>query len=230
MRVEASWTSMIESSRSKLQWSETESLSPPAPQRDVVAARGPGDLFGEDRGSSPRRLRSRNVTSSPSSVARAPGFDVRVHLGDLGHILAQVPFDAAGHFVGLLERKIVVHFEMEVDVNALLELVNGDIMNRHLIAVGDGPDPPGPRFALDLPRVGVNDHVRPGSDLPDLGLRGFGDGVSPLERKIAVDVEAHVHEEPGPGSPDPDPADAEDALDRPRRRRSAAASPGVPGR
>ena len=117
-------------------------------------------------------------------------------------------------FVGLLQREMVVDFEMEVDVDPVPVLVQADIVHAHLVPVGYGPDPLGLGLALDLARVGVNDDVGAGSDALDAGFHRFGDGVGPLKGQIAVHVHGHVDEDAGPGSPEPDMADAQYALER----------------
>ena len=158
------------------------------------------------------RLGRRDVL--PLVDPRPPGLDVGEDLGDLGHVLAEVGLDVGGLVVGLLEGKMVVDLEMEVEVDVSRVLVHRDVVDAQLIAEGHGPDAPGHALALDLARVRVDDGVRSGRDLLDPLLDRFGDGVGPLEGQVAVDVDGHVHEHARPGPADADLADAQHPVDR----------------
>ena len=108
---------------------------------------------------------------------------------------------------------MVVHLEMEVDEDAVPVHMKGDVVDAHLVPVGDGADALGHGLPLDLPRVGVDDDVGPGGDLLDAGFDLFGDGVGPLERQVAVDVDRHVHEKHRAGAADANLPDVEHAFD-----------------
>ena len=92
-------------------------------------------------------------------------------------------------------------------------LMKGDVVDAHLVPVGDGPDALGQGLPLDLFRVGVDDDVGAGGDLLDAGFDLFGDGVGPLERQVAVDVDRHVHEKHRAGAADAHLPDVEHAFD-----------------
>ena len=141
---------------------------------DLVTARLPDDLVGDlPDGFHEPRLLGRHVLALAD--AGPPGLDVGVDPGDPGLVGPEVPFDVAGHLVGLLEGQVVVDLHVEVHGELAAVVVNADVVDGHLVPLGHGPDAPGDRLPLPFPGVGVDDDVGAGRDLPDAGLDGVGD-------------------------------------------------------
>ncbi len=183
-----------------------------APDGDLVTARRPRDLVRHipDGFNEPGFLR-RDIASVADSGS--PGLDVRVDHADPRLIGPEVLFDVRGHFVGLLEGKVVIDFEMEIHVELASVFMDADVVHRHLVPLRDGADPRRDGLSFPLSRIGVNDHVGVGRDALDPGLHLDRDVVSPFQGQVPIDLHADVDELPGPGTADTDLADPDHAAD-----------------
>ena len=99
-------------------------------------------------------------TRAPVSGARRRGgagapagrfqrLDVALDFEAPAEFVADRMFERGDHFVRLAERQAPVHFGIEADGLALPERLHGDVMDRHLAAVGDEQHAVDHRFVVE---------------------------------------------------------------------------------
>jgi len=104
-------------------------------------------------------------------------------------------------------------FEVLLDVERVVELLDGDIVNGEVGAGGDGADSVVDAFGARGGGDGVNDDVGSGKVALDGGGGGEGNLLRTLEGEVAGHAEGDVGEVTGAGAAGADAVDGEDAVD-----------------
>ena len=133
--------------------------------------------------------------------------------GDLGDLAAHVGFEVGDERVGCAERHGLVDFEVLLDVEGLVVLLDADVVDGEVGAGGDGADAVVDAFGEGGGGDGVDDDVGAGEMALDGVGGGHGDLLGALEGEVAGHAEGDVGEVAGAGAAGAEAVDGEDAVD-----------------
>ena len=133
--------------------------------------------------------------------------------GDLGDFAAHLGFELGDEGVGGAEGHGLVDFQVLLDVESVVELLDADVVDGEVGAGGDGADAVVDAFGDGGGGDGVDDDVGSG----EMALDGFGGGegdlLGALEGEVARHAEGDVDEVAGAGAAGAEAVDGEDAVD-----------------
>src|ERR1700733_1545909 len=127
-------------------------------------------------------------------------FDVGEDGGDLGDLAADVGFELRYESVGGGERHGFADFEMLFDVELVVELLDGNVVDVEVGAGGDGADAVVDAFGERCGGDGMDDDVGSGEMAADGGGGGESDLLGALEGEVAWHAEGDVGEVVGAGA------------------------------
>ncbi len=158
------------------------------------------------------RSRSRSREAGRSMVAGSLSMWVRME-AMAGTSLAHLGFECGDELVGFAQRHGLVDFEVLLDVQAVVELLDADLVDGEVAAGGDGADAVVDALGDGGGGDGVDDDVGAG----EMALHGLGGGhgelLGALEGEVAGHAERDVGEVVGAGAAGAQAIDGEDAGD-----------------
>jgi hypothetical protein len=140
-------------------------------------------------------------------------FDVGEDGGDLGDVAADVRFKLRDEGVGCGEGHLLVDLEVLLDVELVVELLHGDVVDVEVGAGGNGADAVVNAFGEGCGGDGMDDDVGSGEMAADGGGGCEGDLLGALEGEVAGHAEGDVGEVVWAGAAGAYAVDGEDAVD-----------------
>jgi len=140
-------------------------------------------------------------------------FDVGEDGGDFGNFAADVRLELRDEGVGGAEGHVLLDFEMLLDVELVVELLHGYVVDGEIGAGGYGADAVVKAFGGGGGGDGVDDDVGAGEMATDGGGGSHGDLLGALEGEVAREAEGEVGEVVGAGAAGANAFDGEDTVD-----------------
>ena len=140
-------------------------------------------------------------------------FDVGEDGGDLGDLAADLGLELGDEVVGGAEGHGLVDFEVLLDVELVVVLLNADVVDGEVGAGGDGADAVVDAFGAGCGGDGVDDDVGAGEMARTAAVAAMRDLLGALEGEVAGHAEGDVGEVAGAGAAGADAVDGEDAVD-----------------
>src|SRR5277367_2583323 len=124
---------------------------------------------------------------------RAERLDVNIHQRARIGFLPDVLFELGGAAVRFAQAGALVHFQVQLDEEAVIELVRGKFVHGEAATLRDGANGFEDVFVGLGARLHVHHHVR-GNDLRDAFFHGVAGGVGLLQAGGARHADGHIHE------------------------------------
>jgi len=139
-------------------------------------------------------------------------FDVSEDVGDLGYVVAHVGFEFGDLVVGGLQGKVLIEFDMLLDVEMAVEILHADVVDVEVVASSDGPNAVEDVFRTLGARERLNGDIGVGEDAMNCLGYGFDQLLRALKCNSAGKADREIGEIAVAGAADAHPPDFEHAI------------------